>query len=149
MAHEQEHFAAGAKRVVVSWRGWRILLQVCYDLRFPVFSRARRMQDGFDYDLALYVANWPEPRRYPWSQLLIARGIENLAFVVGVNRVGMDGKGVHYSGDSVVVGPRGEVIAQPGTSQEAIVTTRLDRSELISFREKFPAHMDADGFTLD
>jgi omega-amidase len=149
MANEQEHFAPGTQRVVVTWRGWRILLQVCYDLRFPVFSRARRRQDGFDYDLVLYVANWPEPRRYPWSQLLIARAIENLAFVVGVNRVGMDGKGIHYSGDSVALGPRGEALVEAGSSQEAIATTQLDRSELLAFREKFPAHMDADGFELD
>ena len=90
-ANENEHYAPGTERVVVEWRGWRILLQVCFDLRFPVFARNRS-----DYDAILYVANWPEARRFPWNQLLIARAIENQCYVLGGNRVGMDGKGIHY-----------------------------------------------------
>jgi omega-amidase len=92
-AGENDHYSAGTKRLVVEWRGWRLLLQICFDLRFPVFARNRG-----DYDAILYVANWPEARRYPWSQLLIARAIENQCYVAGVNRVGMDGKGNHYTG---------------------------------------------------
>jgi predicted amidohydrolase len=143
MAGEGAHYSPGSKRVVVEFSGWRILLQVCYDLRFPVMSRNRN-----DYDLVLYVANWPDARRHAWSSLLIARAIENLSYCVGVNRVGMDGKGIHYAGDSVAIGPKGEVIAacQPATecAQQAI----LSLDELRAFREKFPAHLDADDFEL-
>lgn len=143
MAGEDAHFDAGKERVVVQWRGWRLLLQVCYDLRFPVFSRSRN-----DVDALLYVANWPEPRRAAWSSLLVARAIENLSYVVGVNRVGMDGKGIHYTGDSVVVEPRGATIAaiEPGT--EGLATVTLDAAALQEFRTKFPAHLDADDFEL-
>ncbi len=143
MAEEHHHFSPGRERVVVEYLGWRILPQVCYDLRFPVFSRNRN-----DHDLALYVANWPQARRYPWSQLLIARAIENQIHVVGVNRVGMDGKGIHYSGDSVVINARGEIVQACTVSQEEMITTTLSIQELIEFREKFPAFLDADGFEL-
>lgn len=142
-ANETDHYSPGSNRVVVEWRGWRILLQVCFDLRFPVFSRSRG-----DYDVILYVANWPEARRYPWSQLLIARAIENQGYAVGVNRVGMDGKGIHYSGDSVVIDPRGQVIASVEPSHEGVATVSLDWSALEEFREKFPVAKEADDFDL-
>ena len=142
-ANETDHYSAGRERVVVEWRGWRILLQVCFDLRFPVFARNRG-----DYDAILYVANWPEARRFPWSQLLIARAIENQVYVAGVNRVGMDGKGMHYTGDSVVIDPRGAMIANVEASQEGVATIGLDRASLEDFREKFPVAMEADGFDL-
>jgi omega-amidase len=142
-ANENEHFAQGIERVVVEWRGWRLLLQVCFDLRFPVFARNRS-----DYDAILYVANWPEARRFPWSQLLIARAIENQCYVVGGNRVGMDGKSIHYSGDSVVIDPRGAVIGSVEPSQEGTATVVLDRASLEDFREKFPVAKDADEFSL-
>ena len=143
MAQEHDHFSPGTERVIVELGGWRILLQVCYDLRFPVFSRNRN-----DHDLMLYVANWPEARRYPWGQLLIARAIENQSCVVGVNRVGMDGNGIHYSGDSVVVDPKGLVIGACAPAKEEIVTSVLDHAALLEFREKFPAGLDADDFDL-
>ena len=142
-ATEDEHFAPGEQRVVAEWRGWRLLLQICFDLRFPVFSRNRG-----DYDMILYVANWPEARRYPWSQLLIARAIENQCYVVGDNRVGMDGKGIHYTGDSVVIDPRGAVSGRVEQAQEGITTTPLDRAALEEFRAKFPVANDADDFRL-
>lgn len=142
-AGEDRHYTPGNARVIVEWRGWRILLQVCYDLRFPVFSRQRG-----DYDLALYVANWPEARRYPWDQLLIARAIENQTYVVGVNRVGMDGKGIHYSGGSTAIDPRGAVIARAADGREELVPITLSMAPLVEFREKFPAGLDADRFTL-
>ncbi len=142
-ANENEHYSPGQQRVVVEWRGWRILLQVCFDLRFPVFARNRG-----DYDTILYVANWPEARRYPWSQLLIARSIENQCYVAGVNRVGMDGKGAHYTGDSVIIDPRGAVIGQVEPSLEGTATVTLDKAALDDFREKFPAGKDADEFEL-
>lgn len=146
MAGEHEHYAAGKKRVIAEWRGCRILLQVCYDLRFPVFARNRG-----DYDLALYVANWPEARRAHWDKLLMARAIENQAFTVGVNRVGMDGKGVHYTGGTTAVGPLGD--AQPGDvpvedGKESVTTVYLDRDALEIIRRKFPFAQDADRFEL-
>lgn len=144
MANEHQHFSPGEERVVVDWRGWRVLLQVCYDLRFPVFSRNKG-----DYDLVLYVACWPEVRRYPWSQLLIARAIENLAYVVGVNRVGMDGKGIHYSGDSAAVDFKGEVLVELEAGREMLRTLRLHGQSLLDFRERFPAQLDVDRFTLE
>lgn len=141
-AKETDHYTAGAERVVVEWRGWRILLQICFDLRFPVFARNRG-----DYDAILYVANWPEVRRYPWSHLLIARAIENQCHVVGVNRVGQDGNGHLYSGDSAAIDPRGAVTGlAPGA--EGMLTTVFDRAALEDFRVKFPVAMEADGFEL-
>lgn len=142
-ANETDHYSAGTERVVVEWRGWRILLQVCFDLRFPVFARNRS-----DYDAVLYVANWPEARRFPWSQLLIARAIENQCYVAGVNRVGMDGKGIHYSGDSVLIDPRGATIASVLSSHEGMATAVLDRAALEDFRVKFPVALEADAFGL-
>lgn len=143
MAREHEHYTAGRERVIVVHESWRILLQVCYDLRFPVFSRNRN-----DHDLVLYVANWPEPRSFAWRQLLIARAIENQCYVIGVNRVGMGGSADHYSGDSVVLDPKGASIASCSPATEAITTTTLDHAGLIAFREKFPAYLDADDFEL-
>ncbi|MBK8612662.1 MAG: amidohydrolase [Flavobacteriales bacterium] len=142
MAEEIRHYTPGAQRVVVEWRGWRLLLQICYDLRFPVFARNRG-----DYDALLYVANWPEPRRYPWSQLLIARAIENQSYVIGVNRVGMDGKGHHYTGDSASIDPRGDAETMKA-SKEDVLHTVLHREALDDFRAKFPVADDADDFSL-
>ncbi len=141
-AKETDHYTAGAERVVVEWRGWRILLQICFDLRFPVFARNRG-----DYDAILYVANWPEVRRYPWSQLLIARAIENQSYVVGVNRVGQDGNGHLYSGDTAVVDPRGAVQGLQAVS-EGVLTVRFDGLALDDFRAKFPVALEADAFDL-
>ncbi|MFN9325647.1 MAG: amidohydrolase [Flavobacteriales bacterium] len=141
-AKETDHFTPGGSRVIVEWRGWRILLQICFDLRFPVFARNRG-----DYDAVLYVANWPEVRRYPWSQLLIARAIENQCAVVGLNRVGQDGNGHLYSGDSAVIDPRGAVTAMdPGA--DGMLTSTLDRKALEDFRSVFPVGMEADRFDL-
>ena len=142
MAEEFQHYTPGGQRVVVEWRGWRLLLQICYDLRFPVFARNRG-----DYDALLYVANWPELRRYPWSQLLIARAIENQSYVIGVNRVGMDGKGHHYTGDSASVDPRGDADVMKA-SREDVLHTVLHREALDDFRAKFPVADDADAFSL-
>lgn len=142
-ASETDHYSAGRERVVVQWRGWRLLLQVCFDLRFPVFARNRG-----DYDAILYVANWPEARRFPWSQLLIARAIENQCYAAGVNRVGMDGKGIHYSGDSALIDPRGAVIASIEPSREGVATATLAWEELDDFRKKFPVALEADDFGL-
>ena len=143
MAGEHQRYHGGSERVVVRWRDWRLLLQVCYDLRFPVFSRNRQ-----DYDLVLYVANWPEPRRMHWRQLLVARAIENLACVVGVNRIGQDANGVDYNGDSLAIAADGELLADL-QNHSYTRTVTLSAAALQVYREKFPAHMDADTFRLD
>jgi omega-amidase len=144
MAREHEHYSAGRQPLLVEWRGFAICPLVCYDLRFPVFSRRR---EGLDYDLLVYVANWPTPRADAWSTLLRARAMENQAFVVGVNRIGEDGHGNAHDGRSVALDFLGRPLAELG-SEAAIVTAELDREALQAFRQRFPAHLDADGFTL-
>lgn len=143
MAGEHKRYGIGDKRVVVSWRGWRILLQVCYDLRFPVWSRNRD-----DYDLALYVANWPSPRAYAWRQLLIARAIENQCCVAGVNRIGEDANGNHYSGDSLVCDAQGQRLTDRQNKNGAAQIT-LSGADLTAFRQNFPCWRDADNFSID
>ena len=150
-AKEHERYAAGHGRVVVEWKGWRILLQVCYDLRFPVFSRnfIDAARDGLpNYDLALYVANWPAVRAYPWKTLLRARAIENLSYVVGVNRVGSDGNGLRYSGDSAAIDFLGHPLSE-AADEEVVSTMLLQAAPLIEHRAKFPALLDGDRFRLE
>jgi predicted amidohydrolase len=127
----------------VNWRDWRILLQVCYDLRFPVFSRNRK-----DYDLALYVANWPSLRRLHWRQLLVARAIENQACVIGVNRIGSDARGLDYSGDSLAVSADG-ILQADLENRSGGVAVQLDAAALQAYRESFPCHLDADDFQVE
>ncbi|WP_261844328.1 amidohydrolase [Aliamphritea ceti] len=143
MAGEHERYQSGEGRVVVNFRGWDILLQVCYDLRFPVYSRNRN-----DYDLALYVANWPAVRRYPWRTLLAARAIENLCYVVGVNRVGVDANQLEYSGDSMLLDFKGEIMCDEVQGKSFCASKTLLKTDLLAFREQFPAYQDADDFTL-
>ncbi len=145
MGGEHEHFTAGDAAWVLPWRGLKICTQVCYDLRFPVFSRRR---PDLDYELLIYVANWPAPRAEAWRQLLRARAIENQCYVVGVNRIGSDGLGVPYDGESVVVDFLGRPLAELGGAA-ASVTVSLPAAPLQAFRDKFPAHLDADRFTLE
>lgn len=147
MAGEHERYAAGRTRLVVACKGWRVVPMVCYDLRFPVFIRQQTRGGEFEYDLLLFVANWPAPRRHAWRTLLRARAIENLACCIGVNRCGEDGNGVVYAGDSAVLDHLGETIVECGAGEQ-VVTTRLDGEALRRFREKFPAHQDADRFDL-
>ena len=139
---ETAQYSAGGTRRTFVYRGWRILPQVCYDLRFPVFSR-----NTDDYDLAIYVANWPAPRRRAWSQLLIARAIENLCYVVGVNRVGADANGINYLGDSAVVDYQGDVLCASGQAHGSTCVD-LNRAAMLAFREKFAFLRDRDAFTL-
>ncbi len=143
MADEHHHYQAGEERVIVEWRGWRILPLVCYDLRFPVWSRNRN-----DYDLALYVANWPAPRSLHWQSLLIARAIENQAYVAGCNRVGSDVNGHHYRGDSKIISPQGEILASAEPHQATRLDADLSLIALQEYREKFPAWQDSDPFSL-
>ena len=143
MAGEHKHYAAGSERRVVEYRGFRVCLQVCYDLRFPVFCRNRN-----DYDLLVFVANWPASRRHAWSSLLTARAIENQSYVVGVNRVGEDGNGIDYSGDSVILDFLGQPLAKTTAHTPAILEATISLAEVQAFRDKFPAMLDADEFEL-
>ncbi|MFT6387601.1 MAG: putative amidohydrolase [Cellvibrionaceae bacterium] len=141
MADEHKRYQAGHEKCIVELKGWRLLLTVCYDLRFPVFCRNRG-----DYDAMLCVANWPESRRQHWRTLLEARAIENQSYVVGVNRVGTDGKGLTYSGDSMAIDYLGnKLIDQTG---EWLEMSTLSKQSLIDYRRQFPVWQDADDFTL-
>ncbi len=149
MANENEVYVGGSQRLIASWKGWKICPMVCYDLRFPVWSRNRWdvTSKTLDYDLLIYVANWPQPRVAAWDALLKARAIENLSYAVGVNRVGSDLKGSVYNGHSAVIDPKGAT-CWFGDEQEAVQTVVLDARLLNAYREKFPAFLDADDFTV-
>ncbi|MBT8040180.1 MAG: amidohydrolase [Xanthomonadales bacterium] len=140
---EDAVYTAGDRRVCFDYRGWRINLQVCYDLRFPVWCRNRD-----DYDLMLLVANWPARRIHHWSLLLQARAVENQAYVVGVNRCGRDGKGLDYPGQSAVHGPMGETLSRMGP-EEAAELIELDLAAVRKARERFPFQPDRDAFHLE
>jgi omega-amidase len=146
-AEEDKHYTAGQERLIASVNGWKINLLVCYDLRFPVWSRQSPRVEGFEYDVLVYVANWPEKRSLAWRSLLRARAIENQCYVIGVNRVGTDGKGIAYNGGSTVIDPLGEILYEK-LSEEDVFTITLDKEELNSIRERFPFRADADGFTI-
>ncbi|WP_106420146.1 amidohydrolase [Salinicola tamaricis] len=149
MGEEPRHYAAGSRRRVVEYRGLRILLAVCYDLRFPVWLRQQPPQgEAFEYDLLLCVANWPAPRRRPWRTLLKARAVENLSYVVGVNRIGQDGNGLVYSGDSLAVDFKGDPLVDHPPETPFVETVTLSAAALSSFRDTFPAWRDADAFAL-
>lgn len=143
MGQENVFFTPGRKRSVIEVKGFRILPQVCYDLRFPVFARNRN-----DYDLYLNCANWPAPRNEVWECLLKARAIENQCYVAGVNRIGTDANGIRYSGNSQVLDARGKSIGEAGTTKK-LITTALSLSTLQKFREKFPVLPDADDFQIE
>jgi len=146
-ANEHQRYAAGRARLIVECKGWRICPLVCYDLRFPVFSRNRFEGGQLDYDLLLYLANWPSARAHAWKTLLRARAIENLCYVAGLNRVGEDGNALHYAGDSAVIDFLGHPVTEC-TDAEVVVTTTLQAAELAAHRKRFPAMLDADGFAL-
>jgi omega-amidase len=135
-AGEHEIYQAGSEQCLVEWKGWKILLNICYDLRFPVWTRNAIVNSMVKYDLLIYVANWPSVRAEIWKTLLKARAIENVSYVIGVNRIGEDGNGHAYSGDSAIINFRGEVVE------------KISLEELAEFRAKFPALGDADDFNL-
>ena len=142
MAGEHKHYAAGDEQVLLDVKGWQVRPLICYDLRFPVWSR-----DPYNTDLLLYTANWPGARRHHWNRLLPARAIENLCYVAAVNRIGTDGKGHAYTGDSQVLDFQGESLLAPGAAA-GVFRVSLSASELAAYRERFPAHLDADAFAL-
>ena len=144
LAGEQHTYAPGTARLVEDWRGWRICPLVCYDLRFPVWSRNQATNP---YDLLLYVANWPAVRRPAWMTLLRARAIENVACALGVNRVGTDGNGHEYAGDSALLDAQGNYLVE-AQAQTGLFTHTLRRADLNGFRARFGALHDADAFEL-
>lgn len=144
MANENDIFPPGNGKLVFSFRGVRIMAVVCYDLRFPVWCRNRN-----DYDLLINSANWPEKRRDVWITLLKARAIENQCFVAGSNRIGNDGEGIKYCGDSLIFDPRGNIIASADNNKESFANGEISMNELSDFRKKFPVLNDADDFTID
>lgn len=151
-AGEDKHYTAGTERFIVSVNGWRINLLVCYDLRFPVWARNQvtvedEVEKRPEYDVLLYVANWPERRSLAWKTLLQARAIENQCYVIGVNRVGEDGNGIAHSGDSMVVDPLGEILYHK-KDEEDLFTVTLDKEHLNTVREKFPFWRDGDAFRI-
>lgn len=145
MGGEAKRYTPGTQRNIIHYKEWRILLLVCYDLRFPVWSRNA---GGDEYDLLLYVANWPASRQTAWTTLLRARAIENLCYVCGVNRVGRDAHGWSYQGGSLACSPQGEVLASLPDMQEGYATLTLDPDALHTYRQGFPAWKDADPFLL-
>ncbi|HVE60493.1 MAG TPA: nitrilase family protein [Chitinophagaceae bacterium] len=157
-AEEDKHYTAGSQRLIASVNGWKINLMVCYDLRFPVWSRQtspplplqqsqRVEQASLEYDVLIYVANWPERRSIAWKTLLVARAIENQSYVIGVNRVGMDGNDINHSGNSMVVDPLGEILYHKADDED-VFTITLEKEHLEKIREKLPFWRDADRFLL-
>jgi omega-amidase len=150
MSDEHKTYSPGESMLIGTWKGWRICPLICYDLRFPVWSRntwdftAKKLS----YDLAIYVANWPTTRGEAWATLLKARAIENLSYVVGVNRIGQDGNGIEYSGHSAIISPKGEAIFT-NDEMESSRTIELSANSLEAFRDRFPAYLDADDFTIE
>lgn len=147
-AGEQTYYTPGSRRLISSVKGWKLNMQVCYDLRFPVWARQQPGDTaGAEYDVLLYVANWPERRSHAWKTLLCARAIENQCYVVGVNRVGLDGNDIYYSGDSLVIDPLGEVLYHMA-HEEDVFTITLEKEKLDEVRTKFPFLKDADQFRI-
>jgi omega-amidase len=143
-AGEDKIFTAGKNRLVFTFRGIRILANICYDLRFPVWSRNRN-----DYDLMINSANWPDSRRDVWLTLLKARALENQCYVAAANMTGTDGNGIFYRGDSMIISPKGAIIATASSGTDISVTSEITLSELEAFRKKFPALNDADDFSIE
>lgn len=144
MGSENKYFSRGTERLIIPYKGWRICPMICYDLRFPVWSRNR-----LEYDVLIYVANWPASRADVWNTLLKARAIENQTYIAGVNRVGVDGKMIPYSGNSQILNAKGQVMAESGKDDEEVIASALSWSELVKFRTTFPVLDDADTFYLE
>lgn len=145
---EDKHYTGGNKRLIASVKGWKIKLLICYDLRFPVWSRQQSGENETEYDLLIYVANWPERRSHAWKTLLCARAIENQCYVAGVNRVGKDNKNIYHSGNSLVIDPLGQVLYHMA-DEEDVFTITLQKEDLDKARTQFPFWKDADDFTIN
>lgn len=143
MSGEDKHYSPGTKKTIIEYKNWRIRPLICYDLRFPVWSRNQN-----DYDLLLYLANWPASRIEVWKTLLKARALENQSYCVGVNRIGTDGYGAAFNGSSMIIDAKGKFLSQAKDNEEGIYSTTIDRNELDEFRKRFPAYLDADMFEI-
>lgn len=143
MANEHQHFSSGSNKLIFEYKGWNIFPLICYDLRFPVWSR-----NDSTIDLYIYVANWPKARISAWTKLLYARAIENLAYVIGVNRIGVDGKDISYAGGSKIIDYKGDIINEHPDNMISTITSILSKKTLTDFRLKFAAHLDADNFEI-
>lgn len=147
-AGEDKHYSMGSKRLIASVKGWKINLQICYDLRFPVWSRQQVTGTELEYDLLIFVANWPERRSHAWKTLLCARAIENQCFTIGVNRVGKDIKNIYHSGNSLIIDPLGQVLYHM-PDQEDVFTITLQKEELDKVRAQVPFWRDGDEFRIE
>jgi predicted amidohydrolase len=145
MAKEHEHYTNGSEKLIVEYKGWRICPMICYDLRFPVWCRNTSAQR---YDILLFVANWPVKRILAWKQLLIARAIENQSYVAGVNRIGVDGNGIKYNGNSAMINPEGKKISRTRAGVQSVETIKIYAGELEKTRRTLPFLNDADEFEL-
>jgi len=148
MGGEDKLVERGQKQLLVELKSWKIKPMVCYDIRFPIWARNRYTDGQYEYDLAFYLANFPDSRMNVWHTLLQARAIENQAYWIGVNRVGEDNNGLHYSGESQVINSRGLVISHAEPYQEAVLHCTLEAEPLLRFRQKFPLGPDWDGFEI-
>ena len=146
--NEHEQFSQGNKKLIVDLLGWKICPLVCYDLRFPVWSKNTWANGAYEYDILLYVANWPAARSYAYRQLLIARAIENQCYVAAVNRVGIDGKGTNHQGNSTIIDFKGKHLIEIGADQEEMETVNLNYDKLADFRKGFTVGMDWDRFEI-
>lgn len=145
---EDKHFCSGSDFIIIEYKGWKIKPLICYDLRFPVWAKNTYQNDEYVYDLLIFVANWPAARSYAWRSLLVARAIENQAYVVGVNRIGNDGRGTPHSGYSGIIEPKGEWISEEVVNTESIQTIDLPKEDLKQYRKKFTVALDWDQFNI-
>ncbi len=146
LSDEPKVMKPGNRRLIIEYKGWRIAPLICYDLRFPVWSKNTA---EYQYDILIYVANWPERRTYAWEHLLIARAIENQSYVVGVNRVGMDGNQVNHIGASAIINPLGEIIVRAKDNSPQAIRGSLSKIELNTYRDKLPFLADGDKFSFE
>ncbi|MFC1733012.1 amidohydrolase [candidate division KSB1 bacterium] len=148
MSEEYKIFSQGMDKIICSLKGWKILPLICYDLRFPVWSKNSIINGSYEYDIILTVANWPEVRTSVWKSLLVARAIDNQVYSIGVNRIGNDGHGTSHSGDSMIVDPKGQILYSLEPHKEMILSFTLSFNDLASFRKKFPVGLDWDHFNI-
>lgn len=148
MGDEHRRFSQGKKSLFAELKGWKIRPLICYDLRFPVWSKNRLIENDYEYDIIIYVANWPASRSYAWKTLLSARAIENQAYCIGVNRIGTDGKGIPHCGGSVILDYKGKLITGCADNEAETVIHTLDYDSLSHFRENFKVGLDWDLFSI-
>jgi omega-amidase len=149
MGGEHNNITPGNERLIVDLKGWKICPMICYDLRFPVWSKNSYKDNMFEYDIAIFVANWPAVRSFPWKTLLLARAIENQAYIIGLNRIGEDNSGISYSGDSMIVDPKGKIISQAQDNKPESLSAVLSYAELQNFRNNFNVGPDWDKFNIN